>query len=160
MQQVKKQLQDAIKKLKSDWGINEVKREDLAAVLEKVVAALDRAAQLPVAPVAPAKPAYVGGVIVAEKIYAEGAGIPIEDKAAPPDSIPVLYGSRGSSDPKFLMFSPSDRRLYRYTSAGNFLSSEFNNQVILCEENLVMLKFDDDNNPLGLRVFGSDVYIH
>ena len=48
MQQVKKQLQDAIKKLKSDWGINEVKREDLAAVLEKVVAALDRAAQLPV----------------------------------------------------------------------------------------------------------------
>ena len=50
MQQVKKQLQDAIKKLKSDWGINEVKREDLAAVLEKVVAALDRAAQLPVAP--------------------------------------------------------------------------------------------------------------
>ena len=50
MQQVKKQLQDAIKKLKSDWGINEVKREDLAAVLDKVVAALDRAAQLPVAP--------------------------------------------------------------------------------------------------------------
>lgn len=50
MQQVKKQLQDAIAELKSDWGINEVKREDLAAVLEKVVAALDRAAQLPVAP--------------------------------------------------------------------------------------------------------------
>lgn len=47
MQQVKKQLQDAIKKLKSEWGINEVKREDLAAVLDKVVAALDRAAQLP-----------------------------------------------------------------------------------------------------------------
>ena len=51
MYQVKKQLQDAIKKLKSEWGINEVKREDLAAVLDKVVAALDRAAQLPVAPV-------------------------------------------------------------------------------------------------------------
>lgn len=47
MQQVKKQLQDAIAELKSGWGINEVKREDLAAVLEKVVAALDRAAQLP-----------------------------------------------------------------------------------------------------------------
>lgn len=47
MQQVKKQLQDAIKKLKSGWGINEVKREDLAAVLEKVVAAVERAAQLP-----------------------------------------------------------------------------------------------------------------
>lgn len=50
MYQVKKQLQDAIKKLKADWGINEVKREDLAAVLDKVVAALDRAAQLPLAP--------------------------------------------------------------------------------------------------------------
>lgn len=47
MQQVKKQLQDAIADLKSGWGINEVKREDLAAVLEKVVAAVDRAAQLP-----------------------------------------------------------------------------------------------------------------
>ena len=47
MQQVKKQLQDAIAELKSGCGINEVKREDLAAVLEKVVAALDRAAQLP-----------------------------------------------------------------------------------------------------------------
>ena len=54
MQQVKKQLQDAIAELKSGWGINEVKREDLAAVLEKVVAAVDRAAQLPVAP-APAE---------------------------------------------------------------------------------------------------------
>ena len=50
MQQVKKELQDAIKELKSEWGINEVKREDLASVLEKVVAALDRAAQLPVVP--------------------------------------------------------------------------------------------------------------
>lgn len=51
MQQVKKQLQDAIAELKSGWGINEVKREDLAAVLDKVVAAVERAAQLPVAPV-------------------------------------------------------------------------------------------------------------
>lgn len=57
MQQVKKQLQDAIAELKSGWGINEVKREDLAAVLEKVVAALDRAAQLPVAPM-PSTPGF------------------------------------------------------------------------------------------------------
>lgn len=57
MQQVKNQLQDAIAELKSGWGINEVKREDLAAILEKVVAAVDRAAQLPVAP-APDKPNF------------------------------------------------------------------------------------------------------
>ena len=158
MQQVKKQLQDAIKELKSEWGINEVKREDLAAVLDKVVAALDRAAQLPAQP---AQPAYVGGVIVAEKKYAEGSGIPIEDAwGAPSDSIPVLYGSRGSSDAQFLMFSPSTRRMYRSTSAGNPLSYEFNNQVVLCGNSIVMLRYDRDGNPLELRTFGSDVYSH
>lgn len=157
MQQVKKQLQDAIKKLKSDWGINEVKREDLAAVLEKVVAALDRAAQLPVAPV---QPEYVGGVIVAEKKYADGSGFPIEYMAAPSDSIPVLYGSRGSRDAQFLMFSPSERKMYRYTSAGNTLSYEFNNHVLLCGDSIVMLRYDRDGNPLELRTFGSDVYSH
>ena len=158
MQQVKKQLQDAIKKLKSDWGINEVKREDLAAVLEKVVAALDRAAQLPDLP---KQPAYVGGVIVAVKKYADGSGIPIEDSwAAPSDSIPVLYGSRGSSDAQFLMFSPSERKMYRYTSAGNPLSYEFNNYVLLCEDSIVMLRYDRDGNPLDLRTFGSSVYSH
>ena len=157
MQQVKKQLQDAIKKLKSDWGINEVKREDLASVLEKVVAALDRAAQLPVTPV---KPEYVGGVIVAEKKYQEGPGFLIEAKAAPPDCIPVLYGSRGSSDAQFLLFSPYDLKMYRYTSAGNPLSYEYNNQVVLCGDSIVMLRYDRDGNPLELRTFGSDVFSH
>lgn len=157
MQQVKKQLQDAIAELKSGWGINEVKREDLAAVLEKVVAALDRAAQLPVAPV---QPEYVGGVIVVEKKYADGSGIPIESMPAPSDSIPVLYGSRGSSDAQFLMFSPSKRRLYRYTSAGNPLSYVFNNKVLLCGDSIVMLRCDREGNPLDIRTFGSDVYSH
>ena len=157
MQQVKKQLQDAIKKLKAEWGINEVKREDLAAVLEKVVAALDRAAQLPVAPV---QPEYVGGVIVAEKKYAEGSGIPIVDAAAPSDSIPVLYGSRGSCDAQFLMFSPSELRLFRYTDKTNPVENEFNNHVLLCGDSIVLLRYDRDGNQLELRTFGSDVYIH
>lgn len=47
MQQIKKELQQTIAKLKSEWGINNFSLQDLAAVLEKVVAALDRAAQLP-----------------------------------------------------------------------------------------------------------------
>ena len=157
MQQVKKQLQDAIAELKSGWGINEVKREDLAAVLEKVVAAVDRAAQLPAQP---AQPEYVGGVIVVEKKYVEGSGIPIEPMDAPSDSIPVLYGSRGSSDAQFLMFSPSERRMYTYTSAGFPLSYEFNNYVLLCGDSIVMLRYDRDGNPLELRTFGSTVYIH
>lgn len=47
MQQVKKQLQDAIKELKSEWGIQNANREKLASILEKVSAAVDRAAALP-----------------------------------------------------------------------------------------------------------------
>lgn len=47
MQQVKKELQDAIKELKSEWGIQNANREKLASILEKVSAAVDRAAALP-----------------------------------------------------------------------------------------------------------------
>lgn len=90
MQQVKKQLQDAIKKLKADWGINEVKREDLAAILEKVVAAVDRAAQLPVAP------APVGGVKIVEGYTLKFTSSPnIMDTNAPSSAKPAIgvYGS-------------------------------------------------------------------
>ena len=156
MQQVKKQLQDAIKKLKAEWGINEVKREDLAAVLEKVVAAVDRAAQLPKQP---AQPAYVGGLMVAVKKYQEGSGFVVEDKPAPPDSIPALYGSRGSHDPRILMFSPSDSRMYTYVG-DNPVSDVFNNHIILCGDSIIMLVNGDNGGPLEFRVFGSDVYTH
>ena len=157
MQQVKKQLQDAIKKLKPEWGINEVKREDLAAVLEKVVAALDRAAQLPEQP---AQPEYVGGVIVAGKKYADGPGIPIENMAAPSDSIPVLYGSRGSNSPQLLMFSPSNRKMYTFSDKGKPVEYEYRNHVILCSDNIVTFEHDDNGRPLGLRIISSNVYTH
>lgn len=58
MQQIKQELQQTIAKLKGEWGINNFSLQDLAAILEKVVAAVDRAAQLPVVP---EQPAYVGG---------------------------------------------------------------------------------------------------
>lgn len=58
MQQIKQELQKTIAQLKSEWGINNFSLQDLAAILEKVVAAVDRAAQLPVVP---AQPEYVGG---------------------------------------------------------------------------------------------------
>ena len=50
MQQIKEELQQTIAKLKSEWGINNFSLQDLAAILEKVVAAVDKAAQLPVVP--------------------------------------------------------------------------------------------------------------
>ena len=58
MQQIKKELQQTIAKLKGEWGINNFSLQDLASILEKVVAAVDKAAQLPAVP---AQPEYVGG---------------------------------------------------------------------------------------------------
>ena len=152
MQQVKKQLQDAIKKLKSDWGINEVKREDLAAVLEKVVAAVERAAQLPAQP---AQPEYVGGVIVAVKIYSDEYPVPVESINAPSNSIPAVYGSRGSNDAQLLMYSPYERRMYTWTNEGNPVSFKYRNHVILCGDTIVTFERDENGQPLGLRFFGS-----
>lgn len=158
MYQVKKQLQDAIKKLKSDWGINEVKREDLAAVLEKVVAALDRAAQLPVAPV---QPAYVGGVIVAEKKYADEEGISIKDSNAPLGCIPVLYGQRGSDSPELLMYDESSGNIYRYTGNGNTVRDEYKNHIFLCESNILMFnRFDGGAISDAILSISLDLYVH
>lgn len=58
MQQIKKELQQTIAKLKGEWGINNFSLQDLASILEKVVAAVDKAAQLPAVP---AQPEYAGG---------------------------------------------------------------------------------------------------
>lgn len=157
MQQVKKQLQDAIAELKSGWGINEVKREDLAAVLEKVVAALDRAAQLPVAPV---KTDLEGGVIVAVKKYSDEENFMIENLSAPSDSILTLYGSRGSDSPQLLMFSPHNRKMYTFTDKANSVEYEYRNHVILCGDSIVTFEHDDNGHPSGIRSFVSNVYFH
>lgn len=158
MQQVKKQLQDAIKKLKAEWGINEVKREDLAAVLEKVVAALDRAAQLPVAP---AKTDFEGGVIVSVKKYSDEESFSIEDGNAPRGSIPVLYGPRGSSDPQILMYNTFSRKMYRYTNEGRSVHDEYKNSVFLCGDSFLMFGHDSQGVALSeIRIMGTNVYIH
>lgn len=156
MQQVKKQLQDAIAELKSGWGINEVKREDLAAVLEKVVAALDRAAQLPVAP---ARPKYVGGVIVAVKKF-DDEGLNIEDGNAPSDSILTLYGKRGENTAQILMFCPSNRRLYRHTNNGNIVYNEYKDYVILCDSSIMTFEHDTNGTASYIRETGTNVYNH
>lgn len=159
MQQVKKQLQDAIAELKSGWGINEVKREDLAAVLEKVVAALDRAAQLPVAP---AKTDFEGGVIVVVKKYSDEEHFSVEDGNAPLGSIPVLYGTRGSDDPQILMYNKSSRKMYRYTNEGRPVREEYKNSVFLCGESYLMFVHDSISGEVysSIKGIGLNVYSH
>lgn len=92
MQQVKKQLQDAIAELKSGWGINEVKREDLAAVLEKVVAAVDRAAQLPVPDGGGDFDKYFRRVVLARTSY-------VEEGNAPSPCYPAICITGNEQDP-------------------------------------------------------------
>lgn len=122
MQQVKKQLQDAIAELKSGWGINEVKREDLAAVLEKVVAAVERAAQLPVVP----EP--VGGVIHGRILSDREVDYqPIEE--APDGAVPAYM--RDSNLQGFLVGFYDEEKRYLYTqdkngnSAGDVIGKNF-----------------------------------
>ena len=113
MQQVKKQLQDAIKNLKSDWGINEVKREDLAAVLEKVVAALDRAAQLPVVP----EP--VGAVI--HGIILSDSDVDYQPTGEAPDGAVPAYMRDSHLQGFFVGFYDEENRyLYTKDKNGNY----------------------------------------
>ena len=158
MQQVKKQLQDAIKKLKSDWGINEVKREDLAAVLDKVVAAVERAAQLPVAPV---KTEFEGVVIAARKEYSGDRAPGISDGNAPLGSIPTLYGQAGSSEPQILMYDEVSRTMYRHTNNGKTAYDEYKNNLFLCAGEIIMFSRDLDGSlvPIMLSI-RTDVYSH
>ena len=127
MQQVKKQLQDAIAELKSGWGINEVKREDLAAILEKVVAAVDRAAQLPVVPDS------VGGVKIVEGYTLTYRAAPeIFDYNAPTTAKPAIGISNGNVIRVF--FDADNKRSYSRNNEGE-LALEFFRDKILCDGN-------------------------
>lgn len=142
MQQVKKQLQDAIKKLKSDWGINEVKREDLAAVLEKVVAAVERAAQLPVA-----GPAVIEGYTIR---YNSTPNI-IEGRA-PVGAKPALgvsYNGSGSSDETgayYVFFDAETKKSYSKNSEG-INASDFIRGKILCDGMTISYRTSMSDNP-------------
>lgn len=128
MQQVKKQLQDAIAELKSGWGINEVKREDLAAVLEKVVAAVDRAAQLPEAK---SLPNYYGYVMKGKTIYTESISFSPEYERAPEDAVAAVVAYRGGSD-KYCI------GLYDYRTGIFYLLDHNGNQFFMTNNALIL----------------------
>lgn len=151
MQQVKKQLQDAIAELKSGWGINEVKREDLAAVLDKVVAALDRAAQLPVA-----GPAVIEGYTIR---YNSTPNI-IEGRA-PVGAKPALgvsYNGNESFDATgayYVFFDAQTKKSYSQNSEG-INASDFIRDKILCDGYTFCYRTSMSDDPFKIVRRGGD----
>ena len=145
MQQVKKQLQDAIAELKSGWGINEVKREDLAAVLEKVVAALDRAAQLPVA-----GPAVIEGYTIRYN------SIPnIIEGRAPVGAKPALgvsyddISSFNATGAYYVFFDAETKKSYSQNSEG-INASDFMKDKILFDEKSFCYRTSMSDDPFRI----------
>ena len=144
MQQVKKQLQDAIKKLKSDWGINEVKREDLAAVLDKVVAALDRAAQLPVAPVP------VGGVIHGSILsYSDVDYEPTEE--APDGAVPAYMRSSNLQGFAVGFYDEENRYLNTKDKNGNYADYGIGKNLLEYQRSLYLAERKNEDYTNKLR---------
>ena len=155
MQQVKKQLQDAIAELKSEWGINEVKREDLAAVLDKVVAALDRAAQLPVVP-APAGRDFnkhFFRVVVRKEQYTTEFG------NADGDYLPTVLiyetePARGEAG----FFDPQSKKLYRNNINGSSFDKISKGRMLYNRKIIFRIGDGSDNiiGANGLPINGYD----
>lgn len=156
MQQVKKQLQDAIKKLKSDWGINEVKREDLAAVLEKVVAALDRAAQLPVAP-APATPGFDLGflrILVVDNSNTQ----PIEGNGTRSCIPAVSVNGLGDTPVRTGFFDLTSRNFYETDYQGRTLDELASGRVFYNRKDFFRIEQDESGSRYVLvGLFGGTI---
>lgn len=147
MQQVKKQLQDAIKELKSEWGINEVKREDLVAVLEKVVAAVERAAQLPVAPV-PEPSNFDKYFFKVAVINGENGGYTTDFGNANDNCFPtvVLYQTAPANG-ELGFFDRTTKILYRKDQYGSTLSQVADGKMFYNRKGI--FRVDDSGNVIG-----------
>lgn len=144
MQQVKKQLQDAIAELKSGWGINEVKREDLAAVLEKVVAAVDRAAQLPVVP----KP--VGGVIHGRIL--SDSDVDYEPAEEAPDGAVPAYKRNSNMQGFSVGFYDEEKRyLYMKDKNGNYAKDVIGKNFLEYQGELYFVERRNEDYTYKLR---------
>lgn len=160
MQQIKKELQQAIAKLKGEWGINNFSLQDLAAILEKVVAAVDKAAQLPVVPTQPEQPEFVGGVIVAKTLYTDEVRLSVEAERAPIDSVPALYGDRGTDTVQIIMYRETDRSAYSLTEDGNSVYSKYKHCIIICSRGFALFDHDVNGAATHIREIGTNVYNH
>lgn len=133
MQQIKQELQKTIAQLKSEWGINNFSLQDLAAILEKVVAAVDKAAQLPEAK---SIPNYYGYVMKGKTIYSERISFCPEYERAPEDAVAAVATHMGGSD-KFCI------GLYDY-STGIFYNLDHNGKQFFMTNNALILHTDKE----------------
>lgn len=157
MQQIKQELQQTIAKLKGEWGINNFSLQDLAAILEKVVAAVDKAAQLPVVPT---QPEFVGGVIVAVMKFTGDINPNSIFEPAPLGSVPALFGNREGNEASLMMYNPDNDRLYAYTHEGLDPYEKYKNYVILCDRGLVLFEHDKNGNLGLIREILTNIYNH
>lgn len=129
MQQIKKELQQTIAKLKSEWGINKFNLQDLAAILEKVVAAVDKAAQLPESK---GLPNYAGLVMRGITIYSDRVSYcPDSTGRAPETAVPAVATCMGNPE-KFCI------GLYDY-STGIFHNYDHNGKQFFMTNNGLIL---------------------
>ena len=151
MQQVKKQLQDAIAELKSGWGINEVKREDLASVLEKVVAAVERAAQLPVVP-EPVRGVIHGRILSDSDVYYE----PTEE--APDGAVPAYRRISNMQGFSVGFYDEEKRYLYMKDKNGNYAKDVIGKNLLEYQGTLYFVERKNEDYTYKLReIMGNEV---
>lgn len=155
MQQVKKQLQDAIAEIKSGWGINEVKREGLAAVLEKVVAALDRAAQLP----EPDGGGDFGLCFLRVDVIGRDVSVPInKDANAPKWCTPaVKITGCGPMQVQAGFFDPRSRIIYVKDNKGEKFYNTARNKVLYNEKTVFIFSPSPDMTGIAKGLDGSEL---
>lgn len=142
MQQIKQELQKTIAQLKSEWGINNFSLQDLAAILEKVVAAVDRAAQLPVVPES------VGGVI--RGIVLKESDIEYESLLdAPYAALPAFL--KRTSQPGFSLGFYNPDNSYFYTMKGGRYAKDVLANCII-EHNGILFYPAQEVSPSIFRV--------
>ena len=147
MQQIKQELQQTIAKLKSEWGINNFSLQDLAAILEKVVAAVDRAAQLPVVPES------VGGVKIVEGYTLKyRAAPPILDYNAPSTAKPAL-GIDGNNCVVKVFFDKDTQRSYSRNSEGVSAMDFFGDKILSDGNSLNYVSFHEETEVI-VRAYG------
>ena len=148
MQKIKQELQKAIAQLKGEWGINNFSLQDLAAILEKVVAAVDKAAQLPVVP-----DSVGGGVKIVEGYTLTYRAAPeIFDYNAPTTAKPAIGISNGNIIRVF--FDADSKRSYSRNNEGEF-ALEFFRDKILCDGNTLNYIAYLDGEEKVLRASGT-----
>ena len=151
MQQIKKELQQTIAKLKGEWGINNFSLQDLAAVLEKVVAAVDKAAQLPVVP------ASVGGVIHG-RILSESDVDYQPTEEAPDGAVPAYMRYSNLQGFSVGFYDQENRYLFNKDKDGNYADEIIAKNLLEYQGNLYFVERINEDYSLKVRSIQSSEF--